>query len=166
VAVLPTPQAGDGERGGTDPATRTAGRHQVNLTDAATHLTTPPAASAKRPAAAMLPTPSAANPNDGEDPRSWLARQARQRRRRTNGNGMGMPLSVAAALLATPTASDARACVHHSTGTGPSLTHQIRLLPTPRASDATKGSPHQHRSRGDLMLPSAVTRITTPTRPR
>lgn len=33
------------------------------------------------------------------------------------------------------------------------------LLPTPRASDGEKGGPNQKGSKGDLMLPSAVTRI-------
>ena len=33
------------------------------------------------------------------------------------------------------------------------------LLPTPRATDGEKGGPNQKGSKGDLMLPSAVTRI-------
>jgi hypothetical protein len=33
------------------------------------------------------------------------------------------------------------------------------LLPSPRASDGEKGGPNQKGSKGDLMLPSAVTRI-------
>ena len=33
---------------------------------------------------------------------------------------------------------------------------ELALLPTPRASDGPKGSPNQHGSGGDLMLPSAV----------
>ena len=33
------------------------------------------------------------------------------------------------------------------------------LLPTPRCSDGPKGSPNQHGSSGDLMLPSAVLRL-------
>ena len=38
------------------------------------------------------------------------------------------------------------------------------LLPSPRATDGTKGSPNQHGSSGDLMLPSAVQRLLpTPT---
>jgi DNA (cytosine-5)-methyltransferase 1 len=35
------------------------------------------------------------------------------------------------------------------------------LLPTPRATDGTKGAPAQRGSKGDLMLPSAVMRLTT-----
>lgn len=37
------------------------------------------------------------------------------------------------------------------------------LLPTPRATDGTKGCPAQRGSKGDLMLPSAVIRLLTPT---
>lgn len=37
------------------------------------------------------------------------------------------------------------------------------LLPTPRATDGTKGGPNQRGSSGDLMLPSAVTLLPTPT---
>ncbi len=34
------------------------------------------------------------------------------------------------------------------------------LLPIPRATDGTKGGPNQRGSSGDLMLPSAVARLT------
>jgi hypothetical protein len=37
------------------------------------------------------------------------------------------------------------------------------LLPTPRATDGTKGGPNQRGSSGDLMLPSAVMLLPTPT---
>lgn len=37
------------------------------------------------------------------------------------------------------------------------------LLPTPRATDGTKGGPNQRGSSGDLMLPSAVQLLPTPT---
>ena len=37
------------------------------------------------------------------------------------------------------------------------------LLPTPRASDGEKGGPNQRGSSGDLMLPSAVMLLPTPT---
>ncbi|WP_329072752.1 hypothetical protein [Amycolatopsis sp. NBC_01480] len=39
----------------------------------------------------------------------------------------------------------------------------LRLLPTPRATDGTKGCPAQRGSKGDLMLPSVVIAVTTPT---
>ena len=37
------------------------------------------------------------------------------------------------------------------------------LLPTPRSTDGTKGGPNQRGSSGDLMLPSAVQLLPTPT---
>jgi hypothetical protein len=37
------------------------------------------------------------------------------------------------------------------------------LLPTPRATDGAKGGPNQRGSSGDLMLPSAVMLLPTPT---
>lgn len=37
------------------------------------------------------------------------------------------------------------------------------LLPTPRATDGEKGGPNQRGSSGDLMLPSAVCQLPTPT---
>jgi len=36
---------------------------------------------------------------------------------------------------------------------------QLALLPTPRASEATKGSPNQRGSRGDLTLTSTVIQL-------
>jgi hypothetical protein len=39
----------------------------------------------------------------------------------------------------------------------------MHLLPTPRATDGTKGGPNQRGSSGDLMLPSAVHLLPTPT---
>lgn len=38
-----------------------------------------------------------------------------------------------------------------------------RQMPTPRASDGEKGGPNQRGSKGDMMLPSAVMRLATPT---
>jgi hypothetical protein len=37
---------------------------------------------------------------------------------------------------------------------------QVVLFPTPRASDGAKGPPNQHGSKGDLMLTSAIARLT------
>jgi DNA (cytosine-5)-methyltransferase 1 len=121
----------------------------------------------------LLPTPTAINPNDSEDPTHWLARREVHQARRINGNGMGMPLSIAARLLPTPTASDAKNCTHRTQTGGPSLPDQARrmpqmparsavLWPTPRATDGTKGCPAQRGSKGDLMLPSAVLRLPHP----
>jgi DNA (cytosine-5)-methyltransferase 1 len=44
----------------------------------------------------------------------------------------------------------------------PLATAQPTLLPTPRATDGTKGCPAQRGSKGDLMLPSAVMRLSSP----
>lgn len=46
---------------------------------------------------------------------------------------------------------------------GGSATETVALLPTARATDGTKGGPNQRGSSGDLMLPSAVMRLPTPT---
>jgi hypothetical protein len=50
---------------------------------------------------------------------------------------------------------------------GESSTETAALLPTPRATDGTKGGPNQRGTSGDLMLPSAVARMSTgaPTSP-
>lgn len=53
----------------------------------------------------LLPTPSASNPNDGEDVDGWLARRERVKETAANGNGMGMPLGIAVRMLPTPRAS-------------------------------------------------------------
>jgi hypothetical protein len=53
----------------------------------------------------LLPTPAAANPNDGEDIDGWLARRERVKESANNGNGMGMPLSIAVRMLPTPRTS-------------------------------------------------------------
>lgn len=94
----------------------------------------------------MLPTPTAANPNDAEDPARWLARRARHRARGINGNGMGTPLSIAVRLLPTPIASDAKTCTRRTQTGGSSLPDQVQLLPTPRASDS--GTAGRRASRG------------------
>jgi hypothetical protein len=115
----------------------------------------------------VFPTPTAINPNDGENLGRWLARRDRQRDRKINGNGMGMPLSIAVRLLPTPRASDTGTPGRRAgAGFRPPLSQQVlplvapaALLPTPRATDGTKGCPAQRGSKGDLMLPSAVIRL-------
>ena len=47
---------------------------------------------------ALLPTPTASNPNDGEDLDNWEARRQRNKAKGINGNGQGTPLSVAVRL--------------------------------------------------------------------
>ena len=54
----------------------------------------------------LLPTPSASNPNDGEDLENWKNRREAVKAKGVNGNGFGMPLSIAVRLLPTPTARD------------------------------------------------------------
>ncbi|SKS70893.1 Uncharacterised protein [Mycobacteroides abscessus subsp. bolletii] len=76
----------------------------------------------------------------------------------TTRNGQLLPLPPSehhtaangSSLLPTPRASR---------GASTSETRDA-LLPTPRATDGTKGGPNQRGSSGDLMLPSAVMRLT------
>jgi hypothetical protein len=79
--LLPTPVTTDAEQSRRH-TTKTGRSHTgTSLTDA------------------LLPTPVASMVNDGEQPETWLARQARHRARGINGNGMGMPLTIAVRLL-------------------------------------------------------------------
>ena len=88
----------------------------------------------------LLPTPSASNPNDGEDLGNWLERREAQARRGLNGNGMGTPLAIAVRLLPTPQSRDGS----HGGGQAKCLFDPRRsndlddavlaLLPTPRAT--------------------------------
>jgi hypothetical protein len=45
------------------------------------------------------PTPSASNPNDGEDLENWAARREREKVKGRNGNGFGMPLGIAVQIV-------------------------------------------------------------------
>lgn len=198
--MLPTPQARDGDhRGAADPVRRRALGHQVSLHDAVNSvvklLPTLTAADSRSAAiqtvltpghpipkgcvaitdsVRLLPTPTAINPNDGEETSNWLERRERHLRRKINGNGMGMPLSIAVRLLPTPTASDARASTHRTHEGGPLSTGLCRLFRTPSTSDSdapevclptssatggTKECPAQRRSKGDQVLPSAIIRL-------
>jgi hypothetical protein len=125
--MLPTPKAGDGERGRDKARARpdTKGRELATVVRDQM-LPTPRANSAmtvdlrtqqNRPelqpnletvVARMLPTPSAGLFNDSEDPQSWLERRERVKLTANNGNGMGMPLAVAVKLLPTPTTNDSK----------------------------------------------------------
>jgi DNA (cytosine-5)-methyltransferase 1 len=51
-----------------------------------------------RTAVSLLPTPSASNPNDGEDLDQWHARRERVKETSDAGNGFGTPLAVAVRL--------------------------------------------------------------------
>lgn len=58
----------------------------------------------------LLPTPTAANPNDGEEPDSWQARKDYHATRTDQEpTRAGLPLAIAVQLLPTPTSSDAAA---------------------------------------------------------
>ena len=68
-------------------------------------------------------------------------------------------------LLPTPTATPYGSNRSASDGATvrPSLAAVDTLFPAPRATDGTKGGPGQRGSSGDLMLPSAVAMLPTPT---
>jgi hypothetical protein len=56
----------------------------------------------------LWPTSDASVAQDGEGPKTWLARRERVKKTAKNGNGMGMPLTIAVQLFPTPTARDYR----------------------------------------------------------
>jgi len=91
LTQLPTPKAGDGERGRDKARARpdTKGRELATVVRDQ-----------------MLPTPSAGLHNYDEAPESFMARRERLKAKGINGNGAGMPLGVAAKLLLAPTATD------------------------------------------------------------
>lgn len=154
ASLLPTPCARDGKGGdnGAAAARRERGTFHggENLADAAQQLAPEPPA--------LLPTPRAADENGG----TYHGDRPR------GAGGPSLPDVAQQTLLPTPTVVDAHAGVQDiatgtrsATGYGPMLRDTATelspaLLPTPRNSDAAKGSPNQHGSRGDLMLPSAV----------
>ena len=76
----------------------------------------------------LLPTPAAANPNDGESVETWEARRQRTKERVGNGNGFGTPLSIAVQLLPTPRSSDTNGAGQHDTGGADLRTTVSRLL--------------------------------------
>lgn len=124
-ALLPTPRASDGEKGGPN---QRGSSGDLMLPSAVALLPTPSAADglgghearggargAERllPGIAkdhhhgrLLPTPSASNPNDDEDLTTWQDRRARVKETAGNGNGFGTPLGVAVRLLPTVKATN------------------------------------------------------------
>jgi hypothetical protein len=97
-------------------------------------------------ALSLLPTPSVADADGGHVTRG--------------GSRSGeILLGGIAQLLPTPTSRDHKG--PNQRGDASCLTGA--LLPTPRATDGTKGGPNQRSSSGDLMLPSAVQLLPTPT---
>jgi DNA (cytosine-5)-methyltransferase 1 len=137
---------------------------------------------------ALLPTPAVNGMGAGKAVDDWDEWTARMQAKHGNGNGHGASLSIEALrLLPSPRTSDTNGAGEHGQGgldlrTAVSLlptptTRDLKgrnqrdddtcltgaLLPTPRATDGTKGGPNQRGSSGDLMLPSAVMLMPTPT---
>lgn len=81
--LLPTPNAANATQRSRSAESLARNDHQANLTDLPR----------------LLPTPSASNPNDGEDLEQWEARRERIKAQGKNGNGMGTPLGVAVRKL-------------------------------------------------------------------
>jgi hypothetical protein len=59
-------------------------------------------------AARSWATPAAIVPNEGEQPATWRARQAKLKEKHNNGNGAGVPLGIQAQEWATPATRDYR----------------------------------------------------------
>jgi DNA (cytosine-5)-methyltransferase 1 len=125
-ALLPTPAAYDGDRGGPqDPEKRRAGGHSVTLQDAV-HV---------------LPTPTARDWKNVGDPDKTAARMAER----------GQPLGevVVNALLPTPRAGDGEKCGPNQRGSSGDLmlpSAVTHLLPTPAAQEPG-GTPEQYHAR-------------------
>lgn len=83
----------------------------------------------------LWPTPSAGNPNDGEDLKNWQLRREREKTKGRNGNGFGMPLAIAVQIFHTPTTNDAKNLTlpPSQVGRDSLVADMIRLYPTPRA---------------------------------
>jgi hypothetical protein len=124
-------------------------------------------------ALALLPTPTAGNPNDGESPDSWEARRRRNLAKGINGNGQGTPLGMAVQLLPTPVVADARGS-RQSTAPNPRATNDTLTdwlwrregrtgAPTPQPS--TDGSSQQEWAEELLFLRSAGRKGSRASRP-
>ncbi|MEU4967822.1 hypothetical protein [Streptomyces smyrnaeus] len=82
-----------------------------------------------------------------------------------HGQG-GLDLRTAISLLPTPADRDWKSGESNlmDRNSRPLNEVVVNLLPTPRASGGSKGGPNQRGSKGDLMLPSAVSQLLpTPT---
>ncbi len=103
----------------------------------------------------LLPTPRASENENRQTKRSPSQEAG------THGKCLAAEV---AHLLPTPTATPYGNNQSPSEGAAvrPSLDSLApTLLPTPRATDGTKGGPNQRGSKGDLMLPSAVSQMST-----
>jgi len=110
----------------------------------------------------LLPTPAAYDGDRG-GPQNPDKRKA-------GGHSVTLQDAIHGLRVADPAAGDTRARVDSVVDVaatearpGRVVGHEGTLLPTPRATDGIKGGPNQRGSSGDLMLPSAVTLLPTPT---
>jgi len=96
LALLPTPTVSE-----TTGAGNTGRAGGLNLRTVVDLLPTPRATRGGGHTETMqlLPTPTAANPNDGEDLESWESRRQANLAKGVNGNGQGTPLGVAVRLI-------------------------------------------------------------------
>lgn len=126
--------------------------------------------------ARLWPTPAASLPQDGETPRTFLARRESLRAKGINGNGCGTPLAIEAQLWATPQAVDAgtpraprlkKDREHRPADTPGSyradLKDQAATWSTPRASDGANGGPNMSFGAGGTPLPAQAAAWATPT---
>lgn len=113
------------------------------------------------PSPGLLPTPEASDGSGGR-----VSSDLGGSRPSGSKRAVTLATRVAHTLLPTPTATP------YGNNPSPSVGAAVRpsldslapmLLPTPRATDGTKGGPNQRGSSGDLMLPSAVQLLPTPT---
>jgi len=133
IPLFPTPTASEGRKGDMG---QTATERR-----AAGHEVYIANALAEIP---LLPTPAVNDMGAAYTPEEWDEWTATMKAKHNNGNGHGKSLNVEAQRLSLDVEGD-------------------HLLPTPRATDGTKGGPNQRGSSGDLMLPSAVNLLPTPT---
>lgn len=110
------------------------------------------------------PTPDSGVFNDGEEPESFLDRQARQKAKGINGNGMGMTLAMASKVWPTPNALDGEKAPKQFAGGNPSLPALAKMWNTPKASDALSGADRVRRDTGkpQSALPTDAILWSTP----
>lgn len=82
---------------------------------------------------------------------------------RESGRSRDVGADLTARLLSTPQARDYKGLPADDFNQACLVRDVLTLLPTPRATDGTNGGPNQRGSSGDLMLPSAVQLLPTPT---
>lgn len=103
--LLKTPTSNLGSNGGSQhPDKRKQGGHGPTLADEVEW--------------ALLPTPSASNPNGSEPLDRWEARRRRNLAKKINGNGQGMPLGIAVRTLTIPGAESPGDATSPSSATG------------------------------------------------